>query len=334
MVARSPSLAEPEDWVTALRESYTCPEQLLAEKGVDPAAAGLAAEAGQRFGFRVPRSFVARMIPGDPDDPLLRQVLPRVEELLEAADFVADPVGDLLAQRSPALLHKYQGRCLLMLTGGCAINCRYCFRREFPYGDAVGTARLDAALALVQADLSLTEIILSGGDPLLWDDTRLDALIERLLGIPQLTRLRLHTRLPVVLPSRVTAALCERLARSRLACVVVLHANHPQELDAAVAEACARLREQGVTLLNQAVLLRGVNDDADALVGLSERLFAMGVLPYYLHFLDRVRGASHFEVPEARALALYQELHARLPGYLLPRLAREEAGAPGKTLLT
>lgn len=316
----------------ALRESYTCPVQLLADLGVSPAAAGLAMGAVRRFPFRVPRAFVGRMTPGDPHDPLLQQVLPRGDELLEVPDFVVDPVGDRLAQRSPALLHKYRGRGLLMLTGGCAINCRYCFRREFPYGDAVGTTRLDAALELVQQDRSLTEIILSGGDPLLWDDARLDGLVLRLEAIPHLRRLRIHTRLPVVLPQRVTLALCARLARSRLSCVLVLHANHPQELDDEVAAACAELRKHGITLLNQAVLLRGVNDDCTVLAGLSDRLFSMGVLPYYLHLLDRVRGASHFEVPEARALAIYRELHARLPGYLLPRLAREEAGAPGKSL--
>jgi EF-P beta-lysylation protein EpmB len=333
MIARSPALAEPEAWVTALRESYTCPEHLLADLGLTPAALGLSEEAGRRFAFRVPRPFVARMIPGDPRDPLLRQVLPDRDELLEIPDFVADPVGDRLAQRSPALLHKYHGRGLLMLTGGCAINCRYCFRREYPYGEAVGTTRLDAALALVQEDRSLSEIILSGGDPLLWDDARLDRLMLRLETIPHLSRLRIHTRLPVVLPQRVTGALCARLARSRLSCVLVLHANHPQELDDEVAEACTVLRNHGVTLLNQAVFLRGVNDDCEVLANLSERLFSMGVLPYYLHLLDRVRGASHFEVPEARALEIYRQLHARLPGYLLPRLAREEAGAPGKTLL-
>ncbi len=332
MIARSPPLAEPDAWVSALREAYTSPEQLLEDLGLTTDAVGLAAEATRQFSFRVPRPFVSRMVAGDPDDPLLRQVLPRGEELLEAPDFVADPVGDRSAQRSPALLHKYAGRGLLMLTGGCAINCRYCFRREFPYADAVGSARLEGAMEVLREDSSLTEVILSGGDPLLWEDRRLAGLIDRLEEIPHLVRLRIHTRLPVVLPQRVTPALCDRLARSRLSCVVVLHVNHPRELDDEVAAACAHLRRAGVTLLNQAVLLRGVNDDCPVLAALSEKLFALGVLPYYLHLLDRVRGATHFEVPEERALELYRTLHARLPGYLLPRLAREEPGAPGKTL--
>jgi EF-P beta-lysylation protein EpmB len=332
MIARSPPLAEPDAWVAALREAYSSPGQLLEDLGLAPDAVGLAAEAARHFSFRVPRPFASRMVAGDPDDPLLRQVLPRGEELVEAPDFVTDPVGDRSAQRSPALLHKYSGRGLLMLTGGCAINCRYCFRREFPYADAVGSVRLEAAVEVLREDTSLTEVILSGGDPLLWEDSRLASLIDGLEAIPHLSRLRIHTRLPVVLPQRVTPALCDRLAGSRLSCAVVLHANHPRELDGEVAAACADLRRSGITLLNQAVLLRGVNDDCAVLAMLSERLFALGVLPYYLHLLDRVRGASHFEVSEERALELYRALHARLPGYLLPRLAREEPGAPGKTL--
>lgn len=332
MIARSPSLAEPDAWIAELRAAYTSPERLLDDLGLSPAVVGLATEAARSFSFRVPRPFVARMVPGDPADPLLRQVLPAAGELLAAPGFVADPVGDRLVQRSPALLHKYAGRALLMLTGGCAINCRYCFRREFPYAEAIGSSRLDEAIALLETDASITEIILSGGDPLLWDDARLDALLSRLEALPHLARLRIHTRLPVVLPQRITVTLAERLGRSRLRCVMVLHANHPREIDGTVQAACTLMREQGIVLLNQAVLLRGVNDDASVLASLSEGLFEAGVLPYYLHLLDRVRGASHFEVPEPEALALYRELHARLPGYLLPRLAREEAGAAGKTL--
>ena len=232
---------------------------------------------------------------------------------------------------APGLLTKYQGRALLVATGACAVHCRYCFRRHFPYADA--NPRADgwrAALAAIAADPTIDEVILSGGDPLSLSDTRLSELVAALAALPQLKRLRIHTRQPVVLPERVDAALLAWLAPLRLQKVVVLHVNHAQELDASVADACAKLRDAGATLLNQSVLLRGVNDSVDALAALSERLFALGVLPYYLHQLDRVQGAAHFEVNDRTALALHAALTARLPGYLVPRLVREVAGAPAK----
>jgi EF-P beta-lysylation protein EpmB len=283
------------------------------------------------FALRVPRGFIARMAKGDPADALLRQVLPVAREDVPQPGFTADPVGDRAAVRAPGLLHKYHGRVLLNLTPACAIHCRYCFRREFPYAEAGhGRGTWGAALAYIRADASIHEVILSGGDPLALADSRLAALVGGLAEIPHLRRLRLHTRLPVVLPERVDADLLGWLGATRLSPVVVVHANHPNELDHPVTAALQGLRRAGAAVLNQSVLLRGVNDAAPTLAALSEALFAAGALPYYLHMLDRVRGAAHFEVDRERALALHAALRARLPGYLVPRLVRETAGEASK----
>ncbi|MFY9975953.1 MAG: EF-P beta-lysylation protein EpmB [Chromatiaceae bacterium] len=287
--------------------------------GLDPAPAGLR--------LLVPRGFAARMTPGDPADPLLRQVLPLEAEQLPMGGFGPDPVGDQAATRAPGLVQKYAGRALLMAQGACAIHCRYCFRRHYPYADLGASGpRFEGALETIGADRTLTEVILSGGDPLLLDDGPLESLLRCLDAIPHLRRLRIHSRLPVVLPERVTEGLCRVLGAVRLSAVVVIHANHPRELGDATAGALARLRGAGSTLLNQGVLLRGVNDDVDTLAELSERLFGQGVVPYYLHQVDPVQGAAHFQVPDREALALIEQLRARLPGYLVPRLVREVAG--------
>jgi EF-P beta-lysylation protein EpmB len=271
---------------------------------------------------------------GDPRDPLLRQVLPLAEEHLAAPGFSTDPVGDLAAMASPGVLHKYQGRVLLTATGACAVHCRYCFRRHFPYTESsAGTDHWQAALDYLAQEPSLREVILSGGDPLTLSERRLAEFIRAAAGIAHLERLRIHTRLPVVLPERITPELVRTLSSTRLSTVVVIHANHANEIDDAVIDALAPMRAAGVTLLNQSVLLRDVNDSAGALVALSETLFAAGVLPYYLHLLDRVQGAAHFEVPEDEARALMQQLTSRLPGYLVPRLVREIAGAPAKQVV-
>src|SRR6185312_6644200 len=290
-----------------------------------------AKRAAALFPLRVPHAFLARIAKGDPRDPLLRQVLPLGEELKDVPGFVTDPVGDMPSLAARGLLHKYQGRVLLITTGACGVHCRYCFRRHFPYAEE--TARAEEwreALDYLKGDAAINEVILSGGDPLSLSDERLAALVRSLEGIPHIRRLRIHTRQPVVLPSRVDEGLVGWLKACRLQKVVVLHANHARELDAAVRDACARLRGTGATLLNQTVLLRGVNDTAKALSDLSEALFAAGVLPYYLNLLDPVAGAAHFDVPEAEALALMTELRAGLPGYLIPRLVREVPGAPSK----
>lgn len=283
------------------------------------------------FALRVPRGFVARMRHGDPDDPLLLQVLPQRAEHDQADGFTVDAVGDMASRAGHGVLHKYDGRALLIASGSCAVNCRYCFRRHFPYGDEIAAAaQWREALALVRADPSIRELILSGGDPLALATHKLEELTEGLAGLPHVIRLRIHTRLPVVLPERIDEAFIAWLAALPLQKVVVLHANHANEFDASVDAACVRLRAAGATLLNQSVLLRGVNDCANSLAALSERLFAAGVLPYYLHQLDRVQGAAHFEVDDRRALALMDDLRTRLPGYLVPRLVREVGGDASK----
>lgn len=310
------------------------PAELLEALGLDPALPGLDAARLRDFPLRVPYAFVSRMRRGDPADPLFLQVWPRPDEAAQDPGYGHDAVGDLHKLKPGGLIHKYHGRALVVSTGACAVNCRYCFRRHFPYGEHLGSrGQWRETLAQVAADPSIEEVILSGGDPLSLDDHKLAALAAGLEHIPHLRRLRLHTRTAVVLPERVDAALLGWLERSRLQKVVVLHINHPQEIDAEVETALAALRRAGATLLNQSVLLRGINDDATVLVALSERLFACGVLPYYLHLLDRVQGVGHFEVNENIAVKIMGEMAAKLPGYLVPRLARELPGAPAKTLL-
>ena len=294
---------------------------------------GARAAAG-RFPVRITRELIARMRRGDPGDPLLRQFAPSAEETIAVEGFSRDPLAEAWVSPVPGLLHKYQGRVLLILTGACPVHCRYCFRRHFPYGDhALGDDALEAALAYVRADPSIREVILSGGDPLSLGDEALATLEARLAAIPHLRRLRVHTRWPIAAPSRVGAALLDWLGGSRLRPVVVVHCNHPAEIDGEVGGALAALRSRGVTLLNQSVLLRGVNDSAATLCALSEALDAAGVLPYYLHLLDPVEGAAHFLVGEDEARRLLRDVAARLPGYLVPRLAREQTGKPAKTVL-
>ncbi|WP_250633456.1 EF-P beta-lysylation protein EpmB [Pinirhizobacter soli] len=321
------------DWRAAWRDAVTDPLELLSMVGLPHLAAALPADdAG--FAMRVPRGFVARMTHGDARDPLLLQVLPQLAEAEDVPGFSRDAVGDLAARDAQGLLHKYQGRALLIASGSCAVNCRYCFRRHFPYGEEIAAAGAwRQALAHVAADTSIEELILSGGDPLSLATGKLAELTDGLSALPHVRRLRIHTRLPVVLPERIDDAFTQWLEAVPLQKVVVLHANHANEFDGDVDDACRRLRDAGATLLNQSVLLAGVNDDAETLSALSERLFAAGVLPYYLHQLDRVQGAAHFEVDDARALALVQAMRERLPGYLVPRLVREEQGEPSKTPL-
>jgi EF-P beta-lysylation protein EpmB len=268
---------------------------------------------------------------GNENDPLLRQVLPLGEELTEVAGYSTDPVGDSRASALPGLLHKYNGRALLTLTGGCAVHCRYCFRRHFPYGEEnPGRDGWQGVVNYLHANPDVDELILSGGDPLMMDTPQLERLGEMLQPLEQLKRLRIHTRLPIVLPERIDTALLNWLGRQPWQVVLVIHANHPRELGQQQGEALSALRQCDITLLNQSVLLRGVNDSVETLVQLSEALFTHGVIPYYLHQLDRVSGAAHFELPDAQAKMLHEALRERLPGYLLPRLVREQAGAPSK----
>lgn len=319
-------------WRRALATAITDPRELLALLGLpdEPGAQTGAA----LFGLRVPRGFAARMRPGDRHDPLLLQVLPVAEEAEAAAGYSTDPLGERAAMATPGLLHKYAGRVLLTLTGACGVHCRYCFRRHYPYAEANPAGRQwEQASAYIATHTDIREVILSGGDPLSLGDARLAAMTAELAAIPHVQRLRIHSRLPVAVPERITDELLEWLGNSRLQPVLVIHANHPNEIDAQVASALRRLSAAGIPVLNQSVLLRGINDDADTLYALSETLFAAGTLPYYLHQLDTVQGAAHFAVPDDRARLLLAELGRRLPGYLVPRLVREEAGAPGKTPL-
>lgn len=334
MIPGTVEIRQVPAWQTALAQAVTESGELLRLIGLGEEWREAAETAAKAFPLRVPRGFVARMRRGDPADPLLRQVLPLSEELLTAPGFGFDPVGDHAAQQAPGVLHKYAGRVLLTATGACAVHCRYCFRRHFPYEEANASADgWRGALQAIAADPSITEVILSGGDPLTLSDRRLAEFVQQAAKIERVTRLRVHTRLPVVLPERITRALCEILISTRLRPVLVIHANHAQEIDAHVQSACNLLGTHGISLLNQSVLLRGVNDSVVALADLSEALFAAGVLPYYLHQLDRVQGAAHFEVTDEVAGQLHAALHARLPGYLVPRLVREIPGAAGKTTL-
>jgi EF-P beta-lysylation protein EpmB len=283
------------------------------------------------FPLRVPEEFLKRMEVGNPRDPLLLQVLPQLAELDVVAGYTPQPLAEESFAPLPGLIHKYRGRVLILVSGACAVHCRYCFRRNFPYAEQQPWS--DGGRAVVDyiaADASIREVILSGGDPLAVSDERLASLVGRLAGVEHVERLRIHTRLPVVIPSRVDDPLLGWLEATSLRKVVVLHVNHAHEIDSAVAAAVGRLRRVGVTVLNQAVLLGGVNDSVEQQADLSEALFRIGVLPYYLHLLDRVQGAAHFEVSEERAQEIVGELRERLPGYLVPKLVREVPGAPSK----
>lgn len=317
-------------WQRELADAVRDPAELGRLLGIEVDVT-TARAAGGSFPLLVPRAFVARMRPGDLRDPLLQQVLPDVAETAVVAGWTGDPLREATAVAAPGLVRKYAGRALLLVTGGCAVHCRYCFRREFPYAASGASRRgVEAGLDAIAADESLSEVILSGGDPLLADDNFIGEILARLDAIPHLRRLRIHTRLPVVLPARVTDGLVAALAASRLARVVVIHANHPAELDDEVAAAIRGLAAAPAVVLNQAVLLAGVNDSVATLAALSERLVELGVVPYYLHVLDRVAGAAHFDVPQQRAEDLHRRLRDTLPGYAVPRLVREVPGEPAK----
>lgn len=290
-----------------------------------------ATPANSDFPVLVPLPYLSRIRPGDPEDPLLLQVLPVDAENAVVPGFVEDPLEESASSPLPGLLHKYHGRVLVIVSGACGVNCRYCFRRHFPYQSfQPDTARWQEIARYVAGDQSIHEVILSGGDPLVLSDKRLASIANSLAAVEHVHTFRLHSRLPIVIPQRVCDELTRWIEATRLKVVMVLHSNHPRELDDGVALAMARLTEAGVTLLNQSVLLKGVNDDAATLIALSRRLFDLDIMPYYLHLLDPVQGAAHFEVNEAEARHLIDRVAASLPGYLVPRLVREVPGAPNK----
>ncbi|REL29023.1 EF-P beta-lysylation protein EpmB [Thalassotalea euphylliae] len=318
-------------WQKELAEVVTDPRELLELLTINPEQYLEHFHARKLFPVRVPRPFISRMQKGDINDPLLKQVMPLSDEFIELDGFVSDPLGEH-ETAAEGLLHKYTHRVLMIVKSGCAVNCRYCFRRHFPYQDnSPNKARWQQALDYIAKRSEINEVIFSGGDPLMANDQHLQWLVEQISAIPHVTRLRIHTRLPVVIPARITDGLVNMLANSRLKATMVFHINHPNEIDPHVQQAIEKLRAKRIPLFNQNVLLKGVNDSAEILAALSERLFDSGIQPYYLFLLDKVKGATHFDISEARAIGIVNELMTILPGYLMPKLVREIAGEPNKT---
>jgi L-lysine 2,3-aminomutase len=323
---------ERESWQRSLARAIRDPFELARRLELPESWAAQAQQASRQFPLFVTNEFVARMETGNPNDPLLRQVLPLADEMQIVPGFVSDPVGDLDAQSVPGVLHKYQGRALLITTGACAVHCRYCFRRHFPYSEQPNSQdEWNPALEYLRQDTTIAEVILSGGDPLTVVDRKLAWLVEQLDDIPHLRRLRIHTRLPIFLPQRVCDEMLDWFGSTRMAKWVVLHSNHARELDDQVANSLEKLRRSGATLLNQSVLLSGVNDNVQALRDLSERLIDLNVVPYYLHQLDPVQGAAHFQVSVERGREMIRQLESQLPGYAVPRYVAEYAGRSSKT---
>lgn len=329
--ATSPAEAAPSvSWQASLKAAIRSGHELCQQLAIEPSRLSSQAEAD--FPVVVPAEYLAKMRPGDPSDPLLRQVLASPSE--ESGEGLIDPVGDSAAQRGLGLLQKYAHRVLLVTTGACAVHCRYCFRRHYPYNDLEpGRRGLQASLDEIAADPSLHEVILSGGDPLTLSDTLLSWLVDQVNQIPHVQRLRIHTRLPVVIPQRVCDALLTWVRAARPAVYFVMHFNHAREIDARTNQALSELRRAGASLLNQAVLLRGVNDSLEAQLALCQTLVDQQVIPYYLHQLDPVQGAMHFETPESQGKEIVRQLRENLPGYAVPQFVREIAGEPNKTPL-
>lgn len=321
-----------KDWKTELSHSISSTSELLSRLGLNVQDLSERQQAARDFPLKVPESFVARMNYGDPEDPLLTQVLPCAAELWDDNAYSPDPLEESKYNPVPGIVHKYRNRVLLIVSPNCAINCRYCFRRHFPYEEnRQSKQQWQQALDYICSREEINEVIYSGGDPLAANDQFLSWLTERIAAIRHIKRLRIHSRLPVVIPSRVDNRLLDWLGGTRFKPIVVLHINHAQEIDQSLQTAAQRLLDQGIQVLNQAVLLRGVNDNTPSLVSLSERLFESGVMPYYLHLLDPVAGASHFDIPEQQAQDLYRQMQAQLPGYLVPKLVRDKPGEPSKT---
>jgi len=332
VIPQSDIIPSTHSWQHQLSSTITSADQLLRMLGLSASDVGFSEKACADFPLKVPLAFARRMQAGDPADPLLRQVLASQQELQFTSGYQRDPVGET-GESNPhrGIIHKYRGRALLIVSGNCAVNCRYCFRRHFPYSDNQNSRRQwRDALQYIGDDTSIQEVILSGGDPLVVSDRQLQELVSGIAAIPHVLRLRIHSRLPIVLPDRITEHLLNVICHPDLQTVMVVHCNHSGEIDESVVSAMAALRGRDITVLNQAVLLAGINDEAPALIDLNEKLFRAGVLPYYLHLLDKVQGAAHFDVSENRARVLLREISSKLPGYLVPKLVREVAGADSK----
>jgi len=328
-----PKLPPEQTWQQALQHAVRDLDELASLLRLPARELRALADAAPDFPLLVPRGFIARMRPGDLADPLLLQVLPQRREKQQATGFEADPLGEL-GFMDKSLMQKYPGRALLIASGACPVHCRYCFRREFPYQDQLASrSGWSPVLDALATRPDIEELLLSGGDPLSLSNRRLASLLEGLERLPSIQCLRIHTRFPVTIPERVDAELQRLLLNARLKIVVVIHSNHPNELDPKIEAVLQRLSAHTHLLLNQAVLLRGVNDDVDTLAALSRRLFECRVQPYYLHMLDRVNGTQHFETEHNEAKRLAAELRKRLPGYLVPRLVREVPGELSKTLI-
>ncbi len=318
-------------WHQALINAFREPDELARYLQIDPKIFYPEQAPDTGFPMLVPQGFARRMEKQNPRDPLLLQVMPGVEELHTAPGFCQDPVGDAEATMKPGLLHKYSGRALLITTGACSIHCRYCFRRHFPYsGSNTCGPNIGQAIDYLKANPEVVEVILSGGDPLMLSDTALQQMLVELQQIKHIQRLRLHSRMPITLPERITPKLVQILTSNRFQTIMVVHSNHANELDVSVAEAMQHLTQYGITIFNQSVLLRGINNNTEVLQQLCTRLFSLGILPYYLHMLDRVQGATHFEVGASEAVSIHKQLQESLPGYLVPKLVHEQAGAKSK----
>lgn len=321
-----------DNWKQILAGATKDVRSLLDQLDIPVSDLNLRQQACLDFPLLVPQPFIDKMEKGNAKDPLLLQVLPQKAELDQADGFIRDPLAEKHSNLQKGLIHKYHGRVLVLLSTGCAVNCRYCFPRHFPYQDnRIGKHDWQALLEYVARDETIEELILSGGDPLMLSDQQLEKFIQQAERIPHLQRLRIHSRLPVVIPQRITDNLTDILHSSRFDCVIVLHVNHSQEIDEALALRLNKLKKAGISLLNQAVLLRGINDNVDAQIKLNKALFSAHVLPYYLHLLDKVKGAHHFDVDEKAAQTLHQQLVLKLSGYLVPKLVREEADKGSKT---
>ena len=325
---------DQDSWNQVLAGATKNVKTLLQQLNIPITELTLRQQACLDFPLLVPQPFIDKMEKGNAQDPLLLQVLPQREELDSAEGFINDPLAEKHSNLQKGLIHKYHGRVLVLLSTGCAVNCRYCFRRHFPYHEnRIGKNDWQGILDYVSQDSSIEELILSGGDPLMLNDQQLQKFIQQAEAIPHLQRLRIHTRLPVVIPQRITSKLINILHSCRFSCAIVLHINHSHELDPLLIRGLDLLRRAGIILLNQAVLLRDINDDVETQITLSKTLFSAGVLPYYLHLLDKVAGAHHFNVSEKDALALHQQLLLKLSGYLVPKLVKEESGKGSKTPL-